>query len=746
MRSLHFLAVVSVVLALGCSKEATFQVRESVEQLHVTRAVPGSTLLVVDAAGKEFARGVVDVQGSLVFRKLPPGKDYFVRTEGQTPEQTRPLTVMSVGSSAPKVPSYAEQKLVAGFNYLTMRDGTTLSAWVTLPRGRGPFPTVVNYSGYDASRPQDANPDLEFLCADFPVLCTPPTDPSAMLAGMMGYATVSVNVRGTGCSGGAYDYFETLQVLDGYDVIEIVAAQEWTLHHQVGMVGLSYPGITQLFVASAKPPGLAAIAPMSVIGSTDSTLLPGGILNDGFAVSWVTNVLAKAVPYGQGWEQKRVDAGDTICAENQLLHSQLIDNVAQARQITYYLPEEHDRFNPSKFSDRIEVPVLLTGSWQDEQTGPYFFLLFDKFTNAPAQRLIATNGVHIDGFGPRISMEWLTFLELFVAKRKPIDPMKVRNVSPLLYTQFFDAPLVLPASQYSSYATYEEALAAWKAEPRIKVLFESGAGDAMALGAPEETFEHGFTQWPPTETDPLEFHFQPGGALAAAAPTVTDAASVFSLDPAAGAIGVLAPRGNVWDRLPDYAWQQPAAGGAVVFESEPLAADLMMMGTASFDFWLNSPVDDADLEVTLSEVRADGKEMYVQSGWLRAGHRKPGPAATRLWPAQTLQENAWELLPINQWTPVRVGTAGFAHAMRTGSRVRVSIDTPGGVRADWRFAIKKFPEMVKYGIAHDAAHPSKVVLPRLSGVPVPTMAPPCPSLRGQPCRTWVPAVNAPFTR
>ena len=43
----------------------------------------------------------------------------------------------------------------------------------------------------------------------------------------MGYATVGVNMRGTGCSGGAYDYFETLQVLDGYDLIETIAAQPW---------------------------------------------------------------------------------------------------------------------------------------------------------------------------------------------------------------------------------------------------------------------------------------------------------------------------------------------------------------------------------------------------------------------------------------------------------------------------------------------------------------------------------------
>lgn len=673
MRSLHLLTVVSVVLAVGCGREATFQVRESVEQLHVTHAVPGSTLVVVDAAGKEVASGTVDVQGSLVFRRVAPGKDYRVKTQGKDPEQSKLLTVMSVESSKPAPSKYAEQKLVAGLNYVTMRDGTTLSAWVTLPRGRGPFPTVVNYSGYDASRPQEPNKDLEFLCAEFPTMCTPPTDPSALLASMMGYATVSVNVRGTGCSGGAYDYFETLQVLDGYDVIEIVAAQEWTMHHQVGMVGLSYPGITQLFVAAAKPPGLAAISPMSVIGSTDSTLLPGGILNDGFAVSWVTNVLAKAVPYGQGWEQKRVDAGDTICAENQLLHSQLIDNVAQARQIVYYVPEEHDRFNPTTFADKIDVPVFITGSWQDEQTGPYFFLLFDKFTNAPSLRMTAINGVHIDGFGPHISIEWQTFLELYVAKRKPLDIPKVRNISALLYTNFFDAPLVLPPHRFAHYTTYEEALAAWEAEPKLNVLFESGAGTMNSLGAPTETFQKGFSQWPPTETEPVELHFQPGGGLATAAPLVASAASVFSLDPMAGKVGVIAPGGNVWDRIPDYAWNQPMQGEAVVFESEPIAADMMMMGTASFDLWLNSPVDDADLEVTLSEVRADGQEMYVQSGWLRASHRKPGPNATRFWPAQTYQQAVAEPLPLNQWTPVRVGTAGFAHAMRAGSRDRKSV-------------------------------------------------------------------------
>ena len=40
----------------------------------------------------------------------------------------------------------------------------------------------------------------------------------------MGFTVVDVNMRGTGCSGGAFDFFEPLQSLDGYDVVETIAA------------------------------------------------------------------------------------------------------------------------------------------------------------------------------------------------------------------------------------------------------------------------------------------------------------------------------------------------------------------------------------------------------------------------------------------------------------------------------------------------------------------------------------------
>ena len=54
-----------------------------------------------------------------------------------------------------------------------------------------------------------------------------PQNGIAILANLMGFTVVDVNMRGTGCSGGAYDFFEPLQNLDGYDVIETIARQPW---------------------------------------------------------------------------------------------------------------------------------------------------------------------------------------------------------------------------------------------------------------------------------------------------------------------------------------------------------------------------------------------------------------------------------------------------------------------------------------------------------------------------------------
>jgi predicted acyl esterase len=156
------------------------------------------------------------------------------------------------------------------------------------------------------------------------------------------------------------------------------------------------------------------------------------------------------------------------------------------------------------------------------------------------------------------------------------------------------------------------------------------------------------------------------------------------------------------------------------------------------DLWLQSSVNDTDLEVTVSEVRTDGQELYLQSGWLRASHRALDTTdSTELRPAHTDTEKDAAPLPPGTFTPVRVELFPFAAALRAGSRLRVSVEAPGGNRAVWAFDTIDKGETDQ--LATDAIHPSRLVLAVVPAVAVPPGYPPCGSLRGEPCRRYVPA-------
>jgi hypothetical protein len=78
---------------------------------------------------------------------------------------------------------------------------------------------------------------------------------------------------------------------------------------------------------------------------------------------------------------------------------------------------------------------------------------------------------------------------------------------------------------------------------------------------------------------------------------------------------------------------------------------------------------------------------------------------------------------------------------RQGSRIRIGIAAPGGDRTRWRFDTPATGGTVLNEVAHGRGRPSRLVLPVVAGVEAPPELPPCPGLRGQPCRTWVPAAN-----
>lgn len=131
-------------------------------------------------------------------------------------------------------------------------DGISLFAEVYLPDGEGPWPTILHSTPY--KHVDKAAGGLVF--GDFYVNSYVPR----------GYAVVIADVRGFGDSEGCVEVWGPNEQQDQYDLVEWVAAQEWS-DGKVGMIGVSYPGTTPIEAAVMAPPHLTTIVAMA--GLTD---------------------------------------------------------------------------------------------------------------------------------------------------------------------------------------------------------------------------------------------------------------------------------------------------------------------------------------------------------------------------------------------------------------------------------------------------------------------------------------------
>lgn len=692
---------------------AAFEVRPSARLVTVTGAEPGRTLQLLGPTG--FESGTADDLGNLVFREVEPGNGYVVADRTSTPiAVSEPFRVPRL-DEIPDRAFYTSQKLVEGLNYIEMRDGVTLSAMVRLPgpADEGPYPTVVEYSGYDPANPGEPEPMTGIFT-------------------QVGYATVGVNMRGSGCSGGAFDFFSELQTIDGYDMIEAIAAQPWVLDNKVGMVGISYPGISQLFVAQTQPPGLEAISPMSVIeDSYRSVVYPGGIYNNGFAKSWADGRQGSTDAYGQDWVRTQVDQGDTICEANQLLRSQNVDLTATAAALAYWTDDPGNRLAPRTFVDKIDVPVFLAGAWQDEQTGSRFATMLGDFTKAPMMQVYLYNGAHADSANPESLARLFEFMDVYVAHRTPkIDPA-IRFAAPLLYKSVYGANgLTLPPDRFTS---LEEAKASLETGKPVHLLLEMG-GNPQSLGGPIPRAEMQFDAWPPPEAEAVTWALASDDRLVSPGSAAADSTSEdFTVDVAHSQVVTPAADddGNEFDNL---SWPALEDGKYLSYTTAPFTNNMVLAGSGHASLWIQSSADDADLQVTITELRPDGQEMYVQSGWLRASQRALDPAkSTGLLPFHTHTEADAAPLPSGEFTRVDVEIFPVAHVFRAGSRLRLIVDNPGGNRNLWKFEVlPNNGETVTVGVG--GATPSELVLPFITGAEVPAGRPPCPGTRSQPCR------------
>jgi uncharacterized protein len=738
--------------------DATFQARGSVGEAYVVNAEPGDKLMLVSPKNKVLRTGVADSFGSKIFYVVKPGPGYSVRLkkDGEV-YGTKRFNIRRPDANPPQS-YYKGIELKEGLNYVRMRDGVELAMTVRLPFGKsslsqGPFPTYIEYSGYQTAAPKSLIASVIGGGPSDPLAPATSTAVGSVIGPLLDFAVVSVQMRGSGCSGGAFDLFGLPTTYDGYDAIETVAAQDW-VKGKVGMGGISFSGITQLFAAGTQPPNLAAISPLSVTDDMyTGTGYPGGIFNKGFAFSWITERGRDAQPGpegGQAWSRILSDPAspdfDPKCAANQRLRLQTMDYNKQIEKNRFRTPQLFKDRSPGAWIKRIKVPTFLVGAFQDEQTGGHFV---DSLKNFPKTNrdvwINLTNGVHADSLGPSTITRWAEFMKLFVADEVPKMPAIVLSLSGELYEFLADAP-ALPV-QDSELKNFQSAALA-KAEfrkryKRVYLMMDNGAAIDGSPGAIGATWSLNYNKWPIPAVKPTTWWLGAGGKLTARKPGKF-ASARYTGDPSARPPQTLngASESDSWAPQPDYDWAPVADGKGLGWISPTLARDVVLGGSASLDVWVRSSARDTDLQMTLTEVRPDGKETLVQNGWLRASHRKLYPKqSTVLNPVPTHLEQDARRMRKGKFELVRVPMFAVAHAFRAGSKIRINLQAPGGDRQIWDFDTLENGSITNT-IGLGGKFPSKIVLPVLEGanakgtpLPVPT------ALRGQPSRDYVPASN-----
>ncbi|MGH2448585.1 MAG: CocE/NonD family hydrolase [Chloroflexota bacterium] len=561
--------------------------------------------------------------------------------------------------------------------YLTTRDGVKLRYSVLLPRKSGRFPVIMNYSGYDPG----AIGGWAYLHGR--------TAMSASIDRTLlehGYALIGVNARGTGCSQGEFNFLGLKYGEDGRDAVEFAAAQPWS-NGAVGMANWSWAGMSQIATASDRPAHLKAIAPGMVVGDMRlDSWYPGGVPAPYFIAQW-------RMFLHMTWANVRESAEhehDSQCI------GQIAKNLVSEEQnaITTVVMRHPLRDawiqirNLALRTHLIDVPVLSMESFQDEAVtsrGAYYRETLDP----NKVWVVQTNGGH-DLYESRAFRPTLVaFFDRFVKgihngfARRPHVEVWMGTVS-----------------NGTGFDGYEEAAKpGWVFhEPSIHVPVQPVAL-ALAPGGmmlPNDD--------PDASGPPDEFHY----------PSPGPAVDTGFMDDAWG------PQPADWKT------------GSLAYTSPPLAKNLLVYGPGSVDLYVSSTSSNADLQVTLTAVTPKGQEVFIQRGWLRLSDRAIDKAAST--PERpVLVDMPDSVRALDPGVPVyaRIELNKFAYAFRKADRIRIWIDTPsfwGG----YGFAYDPLPATIR--VWHDAAHPSRLVLGELDGVPIPAATGSrCDKLK-EPCR------------
>jgi uncharacterized protein len=540
-------------------------------------------------------------------------------------------------------------------------------------------------------------------------------------------------------------------------------------HHKVGMVGISYSGLSQLPSAGTDPPDLSAIAPMSPTDDLFSTGYPGGMFNSGFAASWIGERIDDALPaaaysggelvplsttpvsgVAQPWTYYEIDdelsasgGASSTCLSNQALHdeSESLESLVGPQLVA---PGTGPGRDPSLFDVRsmgqwaknITVPVFISGALQDDQTGPQWPALLDDFPSSTPVFANMVNGGHIDSTDPQIISRWLEFLDIYVAEKVPSDPGLIADT---VLDDFASsasgttAQAPLPPYRFTTQKKLVAAQSAFARQtPRVEVLFDSGAG-SVGAGDPQSTYSEKFKSWPPPGKVQTYF-FGALGTLSTKTPTTVTNASLV-LDPSARPATDLPAGDNPWAADPPWDWTTVPAADGIAFQTSPFTRTTTFVGPATVDLWAEAGTPVEDYQVTVTEVQpSTSQEEYITSGFLRSSNQVDLPDSTSLFTDPSYLASQAGVLSPTSYTLVHIPVDPIAHTFRPGTELRIVISAPGGDRPLWQFDTVDSGQSATVGIGGVAA--SALVVNKVGSSHATSTLPACGSLRGEPCRPY----------
>ncbi len=242
-----------------------------------------------------------------------------------------------------------------------MRDGTVLRADVYRPDTTGRFPTVVERTPYNKAAFQERGRKLA----------------------QRGYVYVVQDVRGRYASDGEFQpgFYSSdhRDAEDGYDTIEWAAGLPWS-DGQVGTVGSSYDGWTQMELAHTRPPHLKAIIPQAIAANLLDREM-SAVLRLGRVLWWSTVTLSpdqrrrKDAPWGPRTIEEAERLWTVRDRAKWLWHLPLMDIPDDVmfgigpHWREWLRDHATDHFDFETKHARMEVPALVITGWYDQQVG-----------------------------------------------------------------------------------------------------------------------------------------------------------------------------------------------------------------------------------------------------------------------------------------------------------------------------------------------------------------------------------------